>query len=940
MNQTIPQSTTHAQLSVARRSLAQLALVTTFLGSAACSSKSSDANPPIDAFNPIELQTFAGSLPAGWTQAPGALTQIEIGRVQHIWGVNSSGYAYQWSNSKWNKRSSTPKLKQVSVGHDGVVGAVDQAGNVFYWEGSAWKQLPGVLTHISVGDINNVWGVNSAGAVYRFDKVNVKWVKKSSSPAIKYVSIGRDGTVVAVKSNGAAVQWTGSKWGTAGNSPSLRSVSVADSGNIWGVNSSGQAVKRSGSSWNVVSSPTLTQVSVGTDGIAVGVDSSKKVFYYQAGSSTNAPTVSIKSPPADEVVHGLVNITTTVSNNVTSVQFFIDDKLKHTDKSTPFTYKWDTGSKQGTRKIRVVAAASGKSAAHEISVAKISVSPEDIAYGDVNFDYVFDGAVTDMYVAEQTDGSLYPVVYVNTAKLGEVSVASDAPFWWKLYMSGWKNGKHMEDYLPSALLKLKKTYNSFAEWAAEATLGFKPNSQTLGYRGNSNHDKNTWFYDTRVLNEQRSRNGGLPTGNQFFSHHTRLGWGKKSGDSSRFEWVPGTYDFSAISEGGADYHDTKTADHIYVNVKMWIDTYKKIVHAPGTGSYDPVFEWERIIPGETRKDGWGILPQTDDATGKWIFFAPDSEELLMGEGTISPTTIGQREGDVANIWAPNIPIGTFLVSQLQAFHFETAERLHAQDLIMAFGGMDDSDINENGSYDFIFDGYAYRDLKWFQVEALLKAYDIKPDFHLNGSGNTHDGAVEAAGRLSEVNNRPVVLVYMAQDILGGPTGVSYGDAFWNRLNVDAMVRLADLISLADAAGFQYDLSSHSWGGHLVADVLTNYLRPDETSGLGTYFAFNPAHGAFAGANQLWYDYLNTTSDNVVVVGGQLDSISQVGLGVGFESTRHRRRGDRRTGNRTRTIGSRKVYEAIRDRLNIQLRLVGHAGHTFKSLHQNNGLALN
>ncbi len=55
-----------------------------------------------------------------------------------------------------------------------------------------------------------------------------------------------------------------------------------------------------------------------------------------------ADTVTITYPANGATVVGTVNITTSITGCITSVEFYIDSTLKYTDTTSPFSYSWDT----------------------------------------------------------------------------------------------------------------------------------------------------------------------------------------------------------------------------------------------------------------------------------------------------------------------------------------------------------------------------------------------------------------------------------------------------------------------------------------------------------------------------------------------------------------------------------------------------------------------
>jgi hypothetical protein len=53
-------------------------------------------------------------------------------------------------------------------------------------------------------------------------------------------------------------------------------------------------------------------------------------------------TVTITNPSGGETVYGIVNVTTSTTDCIDEVEFYIDGTLKATDMSSPFSYNWDT----------------------------------------------------------------------------------------------------------------------------------------------------------------------------------------------------------------------------------------------------------------------------------------------------------------------------------------------------------------------------------------------------------------------------------------------------------------------------------------------------------------------------------------------------------------------------------------------------------------------
>lgn len=95
--------------------------------------------------------------------------------------------------------------------------------------------------------------------------------------------------------------------------------------------------------------------------IAVNLDNEPSTNYYSylVRIDTTAPTISDISPSSGQSVSGTTSISATVSDassGVASVKFYIDDTLKETDTSSPYSYSWDTTSyTNGSHTIKLVA---------------------------------------------------------------------------------------------------------------------------------------------------------------------------------------------------------------------------------------------------------------------------------------------------------------------------------------------------------------------------------------------------------------------------------------------------------------------------------------------------------------------------------------------------------------------------------------------------------
>ncbi|HLT84290.1 MAG TPA: tectonin domain-containing protein [Phototrophicaceae bacterium] len=90
-------------------------------------------------------------------------------------------------------------LKQVSVGSASQVWGVNAADKIYRWNGSSWTQVSGALKHVSVAADGTVWGVNAADRIYRRD--GDRWTLVPG--ALDQVSTGSGALVWGVNSSDA-----------------------------------------------------------------------------------------------------------------------------------------------------------------------------------------------------------------------------------------------------------------------------------------------------------------------------------------------------------------------------------------------------------------------------------------------------------------------------------------------------------------------------------------------------------------------------------------------------------------------------------------------------------------------------------------------------------------------------------------------------------------
>ena len=169
-------------------------------------------------------------------------------------------------------------LKTISVGADGAVWGIGSAGQVFRFNGAAFIPIEAALVIIAVGNTNAVWGINSSNQVFRWDGAALQMV----GGALTNISVGADGDVWGINSSNQVFHWDGAVFQPVAGA--LTAISVGTAGAVWGLNASNHAFQWDGAAFDQVAGALLTNISVGADGAVWGINSSNHVFQWQSGA--------------------------------------------------------------------------------------------------------------------------------------------------------------------------------------------------------------------------------------------------------------------------------------------------------------------------------------------------------------------------------------------------------------------------------------------------------------------------------------------------------------------------------------------------------------------------------------------------------------------------------------------------------------------------------
>jgi hypothetical protein len=122
-----------------------------------------------------------------------------------------------------------------TVASDGTLWSLDGAKNqakLYLPNGITRTEPSATLTQMCAGAHDNVWGVDSAGAVYMLTQ---QPVENAPWPSMQHVSVGQDGSVWGTDYpvNDNVFQWTNNQWKKMGGT--LSQVVVCDANTVWGI---------------------------------------------------------------------------------------------------------------------------------------------------------------------------------------------------------------------------------------------------------------------------------------------------------------------------------------------------------------------------------------------------------------------------------------------------------------------------------------------------------------------------------------------------------------------------------------------------------------------------------------------------------------------------------------------------------------------------------
>ncbi len=162
-----------------------------------------------------------------------------------------------------------------------------------------WMPVHGALKYVSVGADGTVWGVNAGDQIFRWN--GSAWDRISGQ--LKQVSVGNASMVWGVNSADKIYRWNGTAWNQI--SGALKHVAVAGDGTVWGVNRNDEIFRWNGSAWDRISGR-LKQISVGNAATVWGVNADDEIYQWNGNGWTRvAGALKHVSVAADGTVFGV-----------------------------------------------------------------------------------------------------------------------------------------------------------------------------------------------------------------------------------------------------------------------------------------------------------------------------------------------------------------------------------------------------------------------------------------------------------------------------------------------------------------------------------------------------------------------------------------------------------------------------------------------------------
>ena len=227
---------------------------------------------------------------SSFLQVPGQLQIVSAGGEGQVWSLNAQEEIYHLVNGTFQRQAGA--LKHLAVGPDGEIWGINQAQEIYctlwFWSSNnpeyydrcaingTFSSIPGSLTSLTIGNWQQVWGLNARNEIYRFNHRTNRFEQIPGE--LKTIAAGPD-EVWGVNSQNQIYRFNWSTERFEQVQGSLKTITVGFNNEIWGLNSQGRIFRYDRVNRRFEGAPgLLEQIVVGGRNEVWGVNQAGRIF--------------------------------------------------------------------------------------------------------------------------------------------------------------------------------------------------------------------------------------------------------------------------------------------------------------------------------------------------------------------------------------------------------------------------------------------------------------------------------------------------------------------------------------------------------------------------------------------------------------------------------------------------------------------------------------
>jgi hypothetical protein len=177
----------------------------------------------------------------GFQPVNAGLTQIAVGHDGETWGIGDDNVTpYRWDGAAFERVNAG--ISKIAVGAAAYVWGIHSLPDrlAFYWgppgpEG-AFHEVNAALTKVFVGYDGEAWGIGTDGVTpYRVIGGNFQETDAGLTGGLTYMAVGSINDVWGLQQNGAVWRWNGQIQRFVAVNAGLSNISVGSDGDAWGI---------------------------------------------------------------------------------------------------------------------------------------------------------------------------------------------------------------------------------------------------------------------------------------------------------------------------------------------------------------------------------------------------------------------------------------------------------------------------------------------------------------------------------------------------------------------------------------------------------------------------------------------------------------------------------------------------------------------------------